>query len=588
MTLDAACRWHWAGAPPAQVRRLSAEIGVGALTAEVLVRRGLGGADAARRFLAPRLSDVSDPFLLPGVREAAGRLWKAIANREPIVVFGDYDVDGVTGSALLLEVLQALGARADWFIPHREAEGYGFTVPALRRCLTAFTPGLIVTVDCGIASHDAVRFAGGQGIDVIVTDHHEPGTRALGAVAAVNPRWVADPEVSLLAGVGTVFKLCHGLIKAGRSAGQGVVRGVDLREWLPLVALGTVADVAPLLGENRVFVFHGLQRLNRRPSAGLQALQRAAGLEGQGVEARHLAFALGPRLNAAGRMQDARPAMELLLERHPHRARELAERLDRVNAERRRVEERMRGEAEAQLAAAPGLREAPGVVVAAEGWHVGTIGIVASRLASRLNRPAAVIAFRGGEGKASCRSIAEVDLVDVLGKCGHLLEAYGGHAMAAGFTIRRSALEAFRGAFASECALQMGDGDVRPALQIDAWLRLADWTTSAYGELEALAPFGQGNSRPLIGCCGVGLCGRPRVVGGEHLKMTLSQGNARMAAIGFGLGKRGLPGPRLDAVGHLRLNRFRGACTAEMEIRDFREHREAPYGNRVRDANRIS
>jgi single-stranded-DNA-specific exonuclease len=537
----------------------------------MLAGRGVRTAADLDRFLRPRLSDMTDPFLLPGMQAAVDRLWAAIQGGESIVVYGDYDVDGITSAALMVLVLERLGAKVSAYLPSRMEEGYGLGMEALQRCLEQFHPGLIVTTDCGTGSVDAIRMAGEAGVDVVVTDHHEAGGVVASAAAVVNPKLGEDLQARMLAGVGVAFKVCHALIKQGRDAGRPEVEGVDLRDYLDLVALGTIADVVPLMGENRILACHGLAKLNRRERMGLQALGEVAGANGE-LGAYHVAYVLGPRLNAAGRMGSADAALELLLTRQESRARSLAAELEMSNRERKRIEKEILDEAVGRIEAMFDPEVHHGIVVGDEGWHIGVIGIVASKLSGRYGRPAIVVGFdEDGMGRGSCRSVEGFNLLEGLKTCESLLKQYGGHAMAAGLEVHRDHFEGFQEAFCAACATALGGRDLRKTLTMEGWVGMGDVQDKEFLRvLEGMAPFGEGNPEPVWGMKEVRVEGAPRVVGGSHLKMTVVSGGRACETIGFGMGDREVPGGPLDVAFTVRRNTFQGRTTLQLQLQDFR------------------
>ncbi len=501
---------------------------------------------------------------------AVDRIWRAIETAESIAVYGDYDVDGVTSTALLMLVLRALGANVAACLPNRIEEGYGLSVESLERCLEAHHPRLIVTVDCGTGSCDAVTRAHAAGVDVVVTDHHEAGAAMAPAVAVVNPKRGNDPNQRMLAGVGVAFKLCHALLKTGRERGHAAA-ALDLREYLDLVALGTIADVVPVLGENRILIRHGLACLNGRSRVGLRALADVAGVTGE-LGAYHVGFVLGPRMNAAGRLGNAGMALDLLLAAHDDQARTVALTLDAANRERKRIESDILDECIRRIDAAFKPDEHFAVVVGDDGWHVGVVGIVAARLAARYGRPAVVVGFdESGMGRGSCRSIDGLDLVRALAACSRHLHKHGGHAKAAGLELHRDAFERFHEAFHAACAETLRGCDLRPEVRIDAWASLDEVSHPGFFEaLTPLAPFGEQHPEPVWAVRGVKVAGSPREVGEGHLKFTATDGTRRLEAIGFGMAERELPEGPMDVAFMLRKNTYMGRETLQMQLVDFR------------------
>lgn len=564
-------QWITAEVNEAHVDALATALAVPQPVARVLTARGLQDVDAATRFLNPRLSELSDPFLLSGMEAAVTRIWRAINAESRITVFGDYDADGITSTALLTLLLERLGATVDTYIPSRHEEGYGLTVKATENVLTSQEPELLITVDCGTQSNEAVAWAVERGVDVIVTDHHEcAGTPPEDAVAVINPKLGGPDETRLLAGVGVVFKLCHGLIKQGNTDHPEAVEGIDLREYLDLVALGTVADVVPLLDENRTLVRYGLARIKQQPRCGLNALVRAAGVR-TNVDCYHLGFLIGPRINAAGRLGSPAPALKLLLSQNPGKAKRLAGQLDAANRERKRIEERIITEANESLKTTFDADSVYGLVAAGDGWNIGTIGIVAARLCGRYKRPAVVISFdENGVGRGSCRSVDSVNMVAALEACSDLLVQFGGHKMAAGLTIKRDQLDTFCERFNTVCKEQAQPEDLVPTQVVDAWITLGEADADLLEAIKRMRPLGLGNPTPTWGARQCRIVGRPRVVGKNHLKMTLASGGSQLDAIAFGMGGRKLYDDAIDVLFHVQENNYMGRNAIQLNIKDFR------------------
>lgn len=565
-------RWVTPSVDDAVAAALARALTVPLPVATVLAARGHTEPERTAYFLHPRLSDLADPDAMPNMAVAVARIWTAIDRREDIVIFGDYDVDGVCSATLMTLVLRALGGRVTPFLPNRLEHGYGLSVGGLTRCLEQSQPKLIITVDCGTGSTEAVRLAAARGIDVVVTDHHEPDGAPAPALAVVNPKLVDGHPAGTLAGVGVAFKVCHALVKRGMVEARPSARAIDLREYLDLVAVATVADVVPLLGENRIFVSHGLRRLNTSPRVGLRALLDSAGLR-RAVDSYHIGFVIGPRLNAAGRLGGAQTALELLLTDDPRLAAERAQELEAANRERKSIEDEILTEAEAEIQA--GLRSHPvfGVVVGQPGWHIGTVGIVASRLVSRFARPTVVLGLdEEGRGRGSCRSIDQLDVLEALHACADLIVKYGGHKMAAGIEIEAAKLDAFRTRFNEVCRQRLEGRDLRPILTVDAWINLAEADSQLLGALDRLRPLGAGNPEPHWGVRQVRLAAPPRRVGRDerHLKMVVAKGGSQIGAVGFNLGAYQVPDGDLDLVFQLRENWYNGRSSVELEIADMR------------------
>ena len=540
--------------------RLAQQLGVPVPLAQVLVNRGYRDAAAAQQFLKPQLRQLTDPFNLPDMAQAVDRIRIALHQQERIVIYGDYDVDGVTSSALLVTVLRAAGAQAENFLPNRREEGYGLSAEGLARCCAEFRPRLLIAVDCGTSSSAEIAELKAQGIDVIVLDHHEPPADLPVCVALVNPKCAPHldpPDPAPFASVGMAFKLAHALLKRD----PVLASQIDLRDQLDLVALGTIADLVPLTGENRILVKAGLERLSATKKTGLRALLASAGVTGV-VTPAQVGFRLGPRLNAAGRLADAMAALELLLTNSPDRAVELAGLLDQQNAERQRIEERIVAEALAQ--AREQERGQPRVLVLANpDWHPGVIGIVASRVVQQFYRPTVVI---GAEGKGSCRSVTGFSIVEALAAAADLLLRYGGHEMAAGLSVLPENITGLRQ------RLNAGSGALPgPVVRIDAVVQLAELTAAFFTSLEQFEPGGPDNPRPAFAATGVRLSGAARVVGQKHLKFSVTDGAATVAAIWWGQGATQLPAGEFDVAFVPELNEYRGMVTVQLNVRDVRE-----------------
>jgi single-stranded-DNA-specific exonuclease len=538
-------RWLIAPADPPRQQALARQLSVPPPIAQVLLNRGYRDAEAARAFLRPQLRQLRDPFELPGMAAAVER----IRAGGRTVIYGDYDVDGITASALLTRVLRAAGLRVSNFLPHRMDEGYGLSADGIARCLREHKPELILAVDCGTSSVSEISKLKSRGVDVIVLDHHEPPAE-LPQCVLVNPK--LHPAHTPLASVGVAFKLAHALLKRDRQL------DIDLREHLDLVALGTLADLVPLTGENRILARAGLERMPATTKTGVRALMEVAAV-GRPVTPYHVGFRLGPRLNAAGRLGDAMAALELLLTDDEPRARRLAELLDAHNAERQQIEERIVAEAVAMAAERPSDRV---LVLANQRWHTGVIGIVASRLVQQFHRPTVII---GADGKGSCRSIAGFSMVGALAACADLLERYGGHEMAAGFSVTAGNVEALRRRLNERAA----DLDLQRRLHVDAVVRLRELDEEFFRALDALEPCGPDNPTPLFAATGLRLRGEPRVLKERHLKFYLTDGETTAEAIWWGGAGQELPA-ELDVAFVAEQHVFGDVETARLVVRDVR------------------
>lgn len=580
-------RWAIAEVEPAQSQTLARALDIPVPLAQVLVNRGFRDEESARQFLTPQLRQLSDPFELPDMAAAVDRVLAAIDRRERIIIYGDYDVDGVTSAALLWRVLHAAGATVENFLPHRMAEGYGLSAGGVARCLRECKPDLLIAVDCGTSSVNEIAGLQRQGVDVIVLDHHEPLEQLPQCVGVVNPKrvvaanlvrgGVGEPRKDFaatrpwhaLASIGVSFKLAHALQKRGRDQGLAWANDLDLREHLDLVAVGTVADLVPLTGENRILTQTGLERLPTSNKVGLRALMDIADLP-DGVTPYHIGFRIGPRLNAAGRVGDAMAALELLLTEDRDRAAELARFLNDHNAERQRIEEQMVREVLAMARAEVDLECERVLVLAKEGWHVGVIGIVASRVLQEFYRPTVIIGIGDGMGKGSCRSIAGFSIIGALSECAPLLDGFGGHEMAGGLSVKAEKIPALREALNKIAARTLGDEDLTPRVMIDAEVRLADLDSGFFEQLKKFEPFGMGNPAPLFVVRKVRLRGAPRAVGKGHLKFFVTDGETRTEAIWWGAGACELPMGEFDVAFAPELNEYRGAETAQLNVKDVR------------------
>jgi single-stranded-DNA-specific exonuclease len=533
----------------------------------VLVQRGCKTAEEATAFMNPSLSALCDPFELPGMERAVERIRRALAAGEKICVFGDYDVDGVCSTALLVRVLRSLGGTVSAFIPGRLETGYGLSPEALESCLAEHHPALIVTVDCGTNASAAVEAARTAGVDVVVTDHHEPDADLASAVAVVNPKLEPGHPAQILAGAGVTFKLCHALVKAGRSNGCTLSASVDLREILDFVAVATVTDMVPLLCENRALVRAGFQTLENSRCAGWKALIAQAGIKGS-LETWHASFTLGPRINAAGRVGRAAAALELFLTDLPVRAKELAELLENANRERQTLERKMVAEAMQEIENRFDPRKDFGLVIAREGWHPGVIGIVASRLVNRYHRPVAVIGLNGESGRGSCRSIDGFNILDGLTACTDLLTQFGGHAMAAGLEVPAKNIKAFNLRFNEAAAVQLEEHDLRPVLEIDRVLKLDEVDEALLDGLKRTGPFGQDNPEPVWAAHNIDPSDS-KILKEKHLKLTLSDGAVQHDAIGFNMAAK-LPDGPVDIAFTIQENNWNGRTSLQLLLKDIR------------------
>ncbi|MFW6066206.1 MAG: single-stranded-DNA-specific exonuclease RecJ [Planctomycetota bacterium] len=569
--------YRWRVAPPREAAAgLARAAGTAPLVAQVLLNRGVSDADSAKAFLDPKLTDLHDPSLLPGAVEAARRIVRAIHDRERIVLYGDYDVDGMTGVAVLYECLRMLGAEPHWYVPHRLEEGYGVNADAVRK-LAADGAKLLITVDCGISAVGPLKEAQAAGLDVIVTDHHLPGAELPPATAIVHPSLPGGGyPCEYLAGAGVAFKLAWQV--AREACGE---KRVDepMRRFLLnatcLAGLGTVADVVPLSDENRVLAAHGLRGLEATEHPGLRALIDAAGLAGDRLDTYAVGFRLAPRLNASGRMGHARLALELLTRAEPDRCREIADYLNKQNTQRQKVEQEITAQAAEQVVSR-GLDgdDHRAIVLGSDNWHGGVVGIVASRLVDRFAKPTVLVSLDGEElAHGSARSIPDFHMRDALAVCAEHLEGFGGHAMAGGIKLRPEKLDAFADAFGRYAGDTLTSEQLRPTLQIDVEAPLRALQYHAVEHLSRLAPFGEGNPRPVVAIRGCEVVNPPKRIGrnGNTASMIIAQNGATMRAVGFSMGDLAdlLVGVnRVDIVAEPVINNFRGQTSVELKLRD--------------------
>ena len=608
---------RWNIAPPhAAAADLASRLKVSPLIAQILLNRSLSEQEDCQNFLRPSLKCLHDPAGIPNLLKAADRIAQAIRDGQKIVIYGDYDVDGIAATAILWHAIRVLGGRADFYIPHRIDEGYGLNAEALTG-LCNDGAELIITVDCGITAVEQVKAACERGVDVIITDHHEwheggrrGGVESGGVVgseegsptppphhpttpphlpdcfAIVHPRLPsvdAPPYPNpALCGAGVAFKLAWGVGMAvsGANRVSDAFRAF-LLDATALVALATIADVVPLVGENRILAHFGLGGLKQTKLVGLRALIDSAGLTGQSLDSYAVGFKLAPRLNACGRMGHARLAVEMLTSADESRAREIAAYLEAQNRARQALERKIFEQAVAQVT--DGKLDGDGhcaIVLGHAEWHAGVIGIVASRLVDRYHRPAVMVALQNGHGQGSGRSIAGFHLARALEACADHLDAYGGHEMAAGLKVQTSKFPDFRARFCEHAATLIRPEMLTPELKLDADAELSQVTAALVTDLHRLAPFGHGNARPVLCCRNVQVAMTPRRVGksGDHLQLVVRQGRHQLKCIAFGYGHLDAslpPGTTIDLAVEPVFNHFNGRTTVELEVKDLHFPRPA-------------
>jgi len=537
--------------------------------ARILLNRGIKNIETARRFLKPELSHLHDPFLLAGMQDAVERIAAAITNKEKILIYGDYDVDGTTATSMLLLFFRNLGQSVDFYIPDRLLEGYGLSEKGM---VFAKENGLdlIITVDCGITAVDEVKLANEFGIDVIICDHHQPAQDLPPATAILNPK---RPDCTYpfkeLAGVGVAFKLLQALQSHLQLDESHVM------EFLGLVSIGSSADIVPLVDENRVIVKHGLQSLSEPKSIGLEALIDSSGLTDREIGTGQVVFVLAPRINAVGRMGDAGRAVRLLTSDNKQQAKNIATILESENRHRKSIDEETFSEAYEIVENNFNPEEENVFVLHKNGWHPGVIGIVASRLVEKFYRPTIMIATdENGLGRGSARSIAGFNIYEALNECEDLMVSFGGHKYAAGLTIEIENIPLLREKLSQVAAAQLTDNLLKPKLSIDSEIRLREIDGQLIKLINRMAPFGPQNMRPLFLSKGLQVVGTPSVVGKNHLKLKVRQDGVVMDAIGFNLGEkiyRISPGEQdVEMVYMIDENEFQGRKTIQLRVKDLR------------------
>jgi len=578
-------KWHILSPDPKQVSALADSLGCRPAVATALINRGICRPDQAAAFLKPSLADIRSPFLMKDIERAVERILLAVRRREKVLVFGDYDMDGITATALLFEFLTCLDVDVHCHIPNRLTEGYGLSRDYVEKRANPDGVGLIITVDCGISSFDAVVAARRSGIDVIITDHHEPPPLMPEAFAVLNPKQPDCPSgFSWLAGVGVAFNLVLALRKRLRDEGFWSARGglePNLKAACDLVALGTVADMVPLVKENRIYVKAGLEVLASDARPGVKALLDACNLLNRPLDTRALAFKLAPRVNAAGRLHHGSIALKLMTTSNMETAHAIAKELGRENLKRQQLENHILSEIVRNLEENPGLLKQRALVLDQQGWHQGVIGIVASRLVDRYYRPVVLIAVADHIGKGSARAPAGFDLYEGLKGCARYLEKFGGHKAAAGVTLRVENIPAFREDFERIVCQKTTPEDFIPKLVIDGEISPSDVSAQLADELEALAPFGTGNPEPLFMLSDMDVLSA-RVVGAHHLQMRLRPSSPLKAhqtrpfdAILFNpwavrLQRIKPPPERFQRIAcHVRWNRWRDTKKIQLVIKDF-------------------
>ncbi len=561
--------WEIAPIPDAKLSsRLASELKIPRVIADILINRGITTSEEANQFLYPDISKLCDPYLFEDMDRGVERVIEALRNRENIMIYGDYDVDGVTSTSLMFLILNKLGAEVSYYLPNRLSEGYGISEDGL---IVAKERGvsLLISVDCGITAVEEVRMAKEMGIDCIITDHHEPGSEIPEAVAVINPkRGGAEVTGVELAGVGVAYKFAHAIYQR---LNQDVE---DVKEHLDLVALGTAADIVPLVNENRILTKYGIKQVSRTSKPGLKALIFVSGLLGKEIGTGQVVFILAPRINAVGRLGDAEMAIKLLSTKDENQANQIARQLNEENKRRKDIDEKTLQEALEQIREKVDFKKDKAIVLAGKDWHQGVIGIVASRLVEKYHRPTIMISIDGDQGKGSARSIPHFHLYDALRECEKQLLRFGGHKYAAGLSISVDKIEEFRKQFNDVAARMLSDEDMAARISVDAEIEFEDINERLLEIINMFAPFGPQNMKPVFITRNVELYGNPFIVGNNHLKLKVQKNNIVLDCIGFGLGgylnqilRRPL---RMDIAYVIEMNVWNGVEHIQLRIKDLR------------------
>ncbi len=547
-------------APQDKTDKLSREFNISKIAAEILVARGCETVEDAHKFINPQIANLHDPFLMPQMDIAVNRIIQAIKANEKILIYGDYDVDGTTSTSLLHNILKKLNATPDIYIPNRLKEGYGLTQKGVEYCLQSYV-NLIITVDCGITNIEEIAYLQGKGVDVVVTDHHEPESELPKAFAILNPK-VGQYPFKELCGCGVAFKLARAIYKKLGLETQ------ELINYLDLVALATVCDVTPLVEENRIITKYGMKILSNTQNIGLQALISSVGLENHPIDTYHLGFALGPVINAQGRLGEAREIISLFTTSDREEADEITSKIKQQNTKRRIIQGKILEEAIQEVEKLD-LSEKKAIVLAKEEWHSGVIGIVASKLVEKFYRP--VVLIDKDTGRGSARSISSFHLYDTLSQCKEYLLHFGGHKFAAGFTIEPDNIQLLREKFESLADSQLTLEELTPKFFIDKEITAQEINKDLFDEICKFAPFGVGNSKPIFLTQNLQVIGYPEVVGRNHIKFKVrGNGHKGIKTIGFGLGGISLTtGQHINLVYSLDENQWFGKSTIILKIKDI-------------------
>ncbi len=534
------------------------------LMARVLANRGIDTDEKVQKFLKPQLDDLYDPFLLKNMDIAIDRLIKAIESKEKITIYGDYDVDGITSISLFLKFLEDIGVEASYYLPNRLEEGYGLNNTAIKKIKDEGT-SLIITVDCGVSAYDEVEYANSLGLDVIITDHHECPDKLPNAIAIIDPKQIDDTyPFHFLAGVGVTFKLMQALAKR---------KNIDERNcfrYLDIVCLGTVADIVPLVDENRVIVKYGLEVMRNTKNVGLKALIALSGYKN--IDSSAISFGLAPRINACGRMGEAEQALKMLLTNDEDEAIKIANKLQEMNCERQEIEKRIWEEAVAIIEKEKKYEDSI-IVVGSENWHHGVIGIVASKITELYYKPSILVCFESNEGKGSGRSIPGFDLHEALNQCSDSLLRFGGHEMAIGLTVEKDKFEEFCNKIKAYAKTKIPEDNL-PVVKVDAEITTKDISMDTVKSLESLEPYGEGNSAPIFAYRNAKVDSIRTLSNDKHLKLNVKDGNFIFDAIAFNMGSmkdKIRMGDKVDILHHLEINRFNGLEKVQLNVKDIKK-----------------
>ena len=562
-------KWVVAPEPDAELLQdIAVKTNLEKIIVKILFNRQIDTVEAIQKFLHPSMSDLQDPFLLTNMDKAVERILDALRENEKIMVYGDYDVDGITAASLLYLVLNKLGAQVSYYLPNRLVEGYGLSIEGIHEAKEKGVT-LIISVDTGVTAVEEVKYARSEGIECILTDHHEPGETLPDPVALVNPKLKeCNYKYGDLSGVGVAYKLAEALYRRLQQD------QTELEEHLDLVALGTSADIVPLVGENRVLTKFGIRQISRTTKPGLKSLAFVSGLMGKEIGTGQVVFILAPRINAIGRLGDAQMAIKLLTTKDERLASEIARMLDKENQRRKSIDEKTLNDALEQIRQVVDINEDRAIVLGSEGWHQGVIGIVASRLVEKYHLPTVMIAIDNGEGKGSARSIPGFHLCDALKECEDLLLRYGGHKYAAGLTIKPENIERFRKRLKEVSKRMLTDEDLIAKLYIDSEIELSNIDNKLLDVIETFAPFGPQNMRPVFLTRNCEILGQPYCVGKNHLKMKVRKGDAVFDIIGFGFGdwarKLSSRGSLVDLVYVIEYNSWDGHTRIQLRLKDIK------------------